>query len=498
MKYTNSFILLLLLLTLGSCHKDSIYSEMDEEVSPPILVEATYIVGEVKNTNGQAIAGAHISVYQNEKKIGELFSDQNGKYSTANLPIDPSYEVTLEFQKEAYDTKYRRIVAMPKDKVEINATMGIKQAPDGSEYKSEVLLNPSDTNYVKLWGYAKLQDGTPIKGVYCTVVWKYTIIGDKYFWFQGSARDYSDENGYFELLVPKDSTMHFRTSYTRYPKNILAQCPVQFQNLDHPSAGLPPTYGFNDLGKLYADTEVVLRNDIVFETIGTRVIGIASRCDGSPVQHGIINGYLMHMGLFPVAINFDSNYVFGPNGEFELLLETCNNDQYTNLAVNIIIEDTDAKFKGRITNTNFQAQMDVGSFTLCEDLKDYPDKFEVKLGDDPLRVYEVGGDSPSSGVNNLVIGFNKNDGTYGEDIFLLVDNIDLGVIPIKRLELWKDKKIGDKLWEVYETTFDAKPEDVVLTITKMEGKYVYGNVNGVVNTPQGPKELMIDFEIYNK
>ena len=83
-------------------------------------------------------------------------------------------------------------------------------------------------------------------------------------------------------------------------------------------------------------------------------------------------------------------------------------------------------------------------------------------------------------------------------MFLNTEQVKLGEVPVLWFKYWKGKKESDNFVHVYETTFDAKPEEVTMTITKIEDNYVYGNVIGEVGTPQGRKPVNATFRVYNK
>lgn len=488
----------ILLILNTSCLKDEIYSESVIENSPPIKKNPIEVSGIVKNQDGKTVSSASVKFFQNGKLVGETLTDINGAYNADKIPLNPDLEITIEYKKQDFDFKYRRINPDVNKALSLNVILGKYESNNEIQISSKELLNPTDTNLIRIFGHVKLMNGTPIKGVKCLAVWAYTKYSSNIWAIDESSTDFSDESGYFEILVPKNKTLHLSMKYLRYPKNIFAQCPVQFQILNNPSNDLPSGSSFNNIGELSSDHQVITRNDVEFETIFTTLRGRALRCDGSPVRKGILMGGITIFNTFPVAFNVDSNYVFGPNGEFEIYIETCENDQYQDIGSVIQIQDTEATLRGSQNINSISNETNIGEILLCEDLKDYYDKLELKLGSSDLKQYLNGGDNPSSGKFNIRSSFNVHDGTLGEDIFLIFENYSIGIVPITRLEMWKSRKKTNDIWEVYETTFEATPNDVVLTITKIEPPYVYGNVSGTVVTPQGVKSIHIDFEIYDK
>lgn len=77
-------------------------------------------------------------------------------------------------------------------------------------------------------------------------------------------------------------------------------------------------------------------------------------------------------------------------------------------------------------------------------------------------------------------------------------NFNLGIQKINGLQMEKGRKTGKNIVEIYETTFKANPDDLVLNITKIEDPHVSGTINGTVVTSSGPKSIDISFRIYNK
>jgi len=251
---------------------------------------------------------------------------------------------------------------------------------------------------------------------------------------------------------------------------------------------------YQKLGMFDEDSEVALRDDVEFETIRTHVTGNAYRCDGTPVSNGTLAVGITISKWFAIASKKFENYSFGPNGEFSVDLETCPRDNAT-YGIIVNIKDTDVNFFN-IEEFDFEEYADVGQIDLCFDDNDYPDEFEMTI-ESVTRQYPSGGDSPLSGKNNLHTGFYYVDGDYHESVFLAANDIHLGEVPIIRFEMRKGKKEGNVV-HGYETTFQAKPEDVTLTITQIEGDYIYGNLSGNVDTPRGREPVNVTFKIYDK
>ena len=501
--YKNYSILqyLLILTIFFGCTKDKIVTEVDDKNEPPTEVGIVKISGTIKNTNGIIVPNVKISVHQNGKKIGEILSDFRGNYSTESLPINPNLDVTLEYQKQGSNVIYKRFDGDNKLIKIYNPLLGSEKSDSSLTNANYALVNPSDTNLVKIWGYTKLANGTPVRGVECTAAWELKNYSNRLLWPKAASFMSSDEQGYFELLVPKNKKIYFKTFYLKYPDSWNGQCAIEFQHI------LPNVYdqwSFNDLGEFQNDTQINLRTDINIDLITLTVRGKALRCDGSPVQNGQLNGFIMipfgPPGYFiPVNNIIDSNYTFGPNGEFEFYIEACR-EQGKVYGLAAIVKENN--FEGRVSVDNLNNPDNIGVANLCDDYNDYPDDFTLKLGDEPVKNYLLGGDYPvdqtANPKQNLVTSFAIVNGDYYEYVYFSVMNFSLGIQKINGLQMEKGRKTGKNIVEIYETTFKANPNDLVLNITKIEDPYVSGTINGSVVTPSGSKSIDISFRIYNK
>lgn len=492
------FILFLMSILHLGCHKDLIITDISDVTDSPAEIGSVNIEGVIKDYNGVNLPNTTVSVFQNNLKAGMILSDNVGRYSTSTIPLDPDLPLTIEFQKNNLNIKYRRILPGSDEIITINPVMGKSTQPD-IQIDNFVFQNPSDSNLVKIYGFTKLADGTPVKGVKCSAVWDFTTFGNGLMIHQNS-RDYTDENGYFELLVPKNTEIFFNVTYIRYYEDPLGQCHIEFQNL---TPNTLEKWNFNHLGIIQADKQILLREDISLDLIMVTVKGKALFCNGNPVQTGILRGYLGPiMGNEPEMVVFgtnrfiDSSYVFGPNGEFEFYIEGCRKE---NKEYGIIVNIESENFEVIYEEFNLENADNLPPINLCIDNRDFPDVFDLQLGSDPVKKFINGGDRPTSGEGHIISHFEIQNGNLKEIITFEVENIHLGKQPIKLLKLQKSiLDPGYSYWRVYETTFDSAPDDVELNITKIEDQYVYGTISGNVDTVSGNKSINITFEIYNK
>ena len=439
MKLQNRYWILtysLLTMLLG-CNKDKIITDIDEQIDPPKEVGLINIKGVIKSIDGVLLPDVVVSVHQNGKKVGSLHSDQSGNYSTKLMPIDPLIPVTLEYEKLGLNVSYKRFDADNSQTKIYNPLLGRNSNDSSVTYENLILASPSDSNLVKIWGYTKLANGTPVRGVKCDAAWEYRELTQNFVLIKYGVSAYSDDNGYFELLVPKNKTIFLNTFYLKYPDSWFGQCRIEFQNIiENPLK----RWGYNEIGQFNADTEILLRNDINIDIIRLNVKGYALRCDGSPVKSGYFQGNISYyFGILQLPLNsfIDSNYVFGPSGEFQFYIEACKTPGY-NYGIGVTIREGD--FEGQINVSNIDNPENLGDIKLCIDLNDYPDEFSLKLGNDPLKNYLQGADNPYTGKENIHSSFRIDNGNLSESVYLNIENIKIGVQPISFLEMWLSKK----------------------------------------------------------
>lgn len=493
MKYL--YVLFSIVFLLTSCNKDSVLINKKIEISPPQEIDGALIQGTIKTITGEKLEGVSIEIYQRDKKIGRVYSDNEGKYSTRDVGIRLDMPVTLKYNKNDYEKKYRRFDFEQNSIQNSNLIMGIESDSSGVNSDDFELINPSDTNLVKLFGYAKLADGTPVSGVRCKMVWKYYISTSHNLWIKEYIIDYTDEDGYFEILVPKRKDIYIKAIKNRYPEQKFSFCQVYFSDMN-PTGELSDWHYMN-LGVFTKDSNIDLKDDNVFEVLRTNITGKALRCDGTPVVNGTFRTTILLDKVFPFYSDYIKDYPFGSNGEFSIDIETCpytgsNNFKYF---VRTFIEDTVINFSGE-KYVELADDTDIGQVDLCFDDNDYPDDFEVTI-ESVTRNYPKGGDVGRSGIDKLMTWFDYYEGDYSESIYLATDVLKIGEVPILDFRMRKGRKDGNII-SIYETTFDAKPEDVTMTITKIEGHYVYGSIVGEVDTPRGRKPVSCTFKIYNK
>ncbi len=488
------FFLFGMVILMISCDKENITFEDSTFVSDPEEIKWPFVYGQIFSENGETMSNVQVEVFQNDTLVGTVFSDTQGKYSTHLIKTDPDYSVTIKYHKQDYANKYRRFEFETSHYS--NKDIVIGKETSSVEITKEIyeLTNPADTNLIKIYGYARLSDGTPVSGVSCEAVWQYLKLTNVLL-IQKYTRDFSDADGYFELLVPKNRIIHFQAYINRYPQQILAPCFEWFTDVN--GVGAISQWHYMELGKFESNYNAKLREDIEFLTLSGNVKGKVVSCDGNPISIGKLRISINYKNFYFWNVLQQDQFTFSPNGEFNVHFETCpvENTSPGDYSIRVFVDDPMSKYSGE-KELEFSEVTDLGMINLCIDNNEYPGEFDMIIGSDK-RYFSRAFDNPTKGKDKLDIYFNYEDGNVIEYIILATDQVNTGVVPVLHFKYWKGLDNGSYI-EIVEKTFEAKPEDVIMTITKIENDYVFGQVTGEVDTPQGRKSVSGTFRVFNK
>ncbi len=500
------FVFFIALMLFSSCQEDIIESQVNEEISDPIVVDNTSLSGRVLDTNGDVIADAAVELYQDGESIGQVFSDSQGEYNTSSITVDPFKSVVVKYQKEEYLEKYRSLTIEPEQSIKKDVILGTESLADGVDAEESALSNALDTNLIKIYGYARFANGDPAVGAECRAIWDFESPIPNFVFITRLARDYTDQDGYFELYVPKDSVLYFR-SKTALNDNTFNACEFYF-NPDNPVADniLGEVWNHVDLGIITEDTMLELDDTNVINSIMTTVSGVAKYCDGSPVTQANIGGAILALSIIPVEGLSIKDYQFGADGSFQFdIIGECIDNRYmdlNSLDVIVAITDTVIGFTGDAT-IPFDEIANVGEVLLCTDQNDYDDEFELDF-DGNVIDFEQGWDYSNSGVGNLRTEFSDTENDIKTIVKFTIEDVKLGENPVSYIQMRKGQVDGNTT-RIIETTFEEEPASgLVANVTSIEplagraGSWVTGELNGQVLTSRGMKNLSATFRIFDK
>lgn len=187
-----------------SCREETyIDQEPDVIIEGPSEIDYPVIIGKVKNKL-DVLDQATIKVYQSETFLGEVKTNSDGEYSTAEIELDLDGFVTLEIFKEEHNVAYRRKQIDPNTVVVSRVDVGLILVEDTNGGGPE-LANPGSSNYFSLSGNVKDLNGNP-NTAFIGLQYEYPAPGSTNLalW---SWSAYPDVNGYFEFLLPKNVDM---------------------------------------------------------------------------------------------------------------------------------------------------------------------------------------------------------------------------------------------------------------------------------------------------
>lgn len=489
------FYLALWALMWTACGDDAITTTTSSHIDPPEEV-GLVMKGTVERIDGSPNAGVTVNFHQAGKLLGTTQTDEKGNYSSLGVEIDSLQPVTVEYAKTDISPNYRR----PSNASQAMHIVYDRDFADSSSYQIYSLENPSDSNWVKLYGTVVGADGLPIKGARAKVFWEYFGSGFA-VWIVAFSETYTDMNGYFELLVPKGVELYSKVEhFIASPIGDNGYVMNCIRNFNEGGEIFQYLSDYEVLNPIQEDTELQTRNDLHLNKGFFTFSGIAQHCDGTPVDVA----QLAVSKEFSFYSRFqDDEYHFGPNGEFEVEVPICGLDDDFNraeyAALSISTEDYRFSSGGPI---QAEGMYDFGVVQLCLDNRDYADSISVKFRSSEFEVFASGGDNQRSGAENIHSGFSIYDSdTHHRSLYLGIKDIQLGENPVAWIRYWKsENEDGDIVWETYEKPFDVdNPPNLVANITSIDGNYVHGSVTGTVMTDAGQEEaLEINFSIYNK
>ena len=496
---TKYILILFATLFLASCGEDIIeQSETTEVIKTDV---DSYVTGKVTDVNGNPIADVQIQLIQNREIIGEITSDSDGSYSTLGEIVDLSEDLILAYTKESYSQKFRTYDDLSSnDVIEKDVTMGqFDSSSTDSLYN--LLFGPLDSTFVKIYGYAKYADGSPAEGVSSRAVWDFTDFGGLTL-IRQFGDDYSDSDGYWEIYVAKDKEVFLQSLLTIGEDGLIFGVCQFNMNPDFPPTSNALGDRFVDLGSLSEDTEIFLSEEHQVSYISSTISGIALDCNGSPITAGNVAALFafgtVENPAIPVAVTSLDDYTFGPNGEFEITLTTCEKDFGFGLIAEVIITDTISNFSGRKAAL-LEENIDMGSVQLCENLNDFPDEMTLNFDSETIA-FDSGDDNISSGQGTFWTGFSFVENDILTSFFLGMEDFSLGNNDVAWLRMWKSEQENNEgPWTVFDKPFDEEPpQNVIATITDITDNWVTGSLSGTVETDTGPKPISANFRIYDK
>jgi len=470
----NKYIYLLaFLLLLSACRKEEvILDDPSITIDPPTEIDGVFMSGQITDNTGAQVEGAVVKLYQNGELAGETITDENGLYSSMDIPLLNDSQITVAIEEEEYVAKYKRTEVTTESKQTIDLRILKK---DGSlPGQDEVLENPGDPSLIKLYGTFTNADGTPLVDAYTILAWEFEKPSDDRLTFEG-VTDLTDENGYVELLVPEGEEVYF-LSLPNFENNQDCIDYISQEEEDILDFGLY----WDNLGVITEEQELIEQDGINLNLNNYLYYGEFKNCDGSPVESGEGVLTLSYFDGDTIRRTYRTNE-FGPNGEYSFDIDICGYDGDVDIKLKLTNQDTFG-FNVALENTPLGG-IHFAPFSACDDLRIVllPCELNLNIGTDYSFTFDF--ERPPN-VNPQFALATTHDEVMGFIIFEM-DDIVVGENLISKLQVgW----FGSDPYK-----FDAFGT-LSADITQFSDGKIIGTIIGNVETAElGTQEVTGDF-----
>jgi len=188
---------------ITACRKEEITEIDTTTVSDPTKIDGLLFKG-VLTDGTKALSEVSVDVYQNEKLVGTVKSNEKGKFVTHPLKLDKDGEVTFYAQKAKYVSYARRLKGQQGKINELSMRMvSVTEAL----IVPEALENPGSASLISISGQVFKTNGAP--EVDAGVLLMYDIVEIPNEISGKGSFVFTDQNGYYETLLPKNQVFHY-------------------------------------------------------------------------------------------------------------------------------------------------------------------------------------------------------------------------------------------------------------------------------------------------
>jgi hypothetical protein len=286
---TKYLYIFLMLLTLWSCRKEDISDIYEEEKDDPVLVDTPAAIGVIYR-EGKGIADVTIDIYQNNVKVGTVKSDINGKFTTLDIDLLKTENITLYCRKIGFVSVAKRMSGTGNVDLKIEMV-----AATDSPISPAELLNPGDESLVIISGYVKDGNGKAQQAqgfsaynVVETSPGQYTYDGAVFV---------TDDKGYYEFLAPKNTQLYLQIKQTGCQPMFLTK--AQFKLFSVEPAEI--------IGPFASDTKLTdINNGLTYKIVekSFKLVLTPQQClSGDIIQFGKV---IWRINIFNQSWNFSS------------------------------------------------------------------------------------------------------------------------------------------------------------------------------------------------
>jgi hypothetical protein len=450
----NFFIFaILVFISLSSCRKESLIPIDETETEDPKEIEGAFFKGIVKDANG-VVAGTKVEVYQHEKLVGSATTDGTGAFNTLNIPLDKDAHVTFAVKQNNEITAKRVHENFGKSDI---GTITLTENEMFSA-KQEYLQNPGSNDLIVVSGYITDPMGNPANA---DVILLYDIVEVAPFTYESQGDGVTtDENGYYELLMPKDQEFYYIAIQELCQPRLLSKNEVTLFD------GFPAEL----IGPFTEDVQLPLINKASPVTdeaaemeVGFLAIGL--QCNGSVVTNGKMAGTIT---------KGNQTFSFDAAGVANFFWWTRNycikkvNQNQPWIVTFTITDFGNNKVSDVLTYEITSANQDLGSITVCaRDLTEKP-YVQWAVG---LKSYYYEITDGFIDANGTLISTQNPTANTGFLKFT-IPNYTSGGDKIKNFTFQ-----GGQVGETY--SFNQSATDVLtVTYTQQDAKIIKGNFSG--------------------
>ncbi|HMR88877.1 MAG TPA: hypothetical protein PKD51_12025 [Saprospiraceae bacterium] len=272
----------LFILMMTSCRKESLTLIDETETENPKPIDGAFFKGVVTSKTG-VVSDAVVEIYQHEKLIDVVNTDANGAFNTLGIDLDTMSHITFAVKHTDFNIRAKRVSGNSKKQ-----DLGKISLSKDQIYPTEqtYLNNPGSDELIVVSGYVNNTSGMPALAD-VLIIYDITEVAPFTYEVEGDGVS-TDENGYYELLLPKNQEFFYYVQQSLCTPRILTTDQERIFGGAFPVEKIGPFQSNVTLPTLNnAQTNVI---GIEEQEVGFTAFGL--QCDGNIVKNGKLEGRL--------------------------------------------------------------------------------------------------------------------------------------------------------------------------------------------------------------
>ncbi len=448
----------LFILMMTSCRKESLTLIDEEETENPQPIDGAFFKGVVTSQTG-VVSDAVVEIYQHEKLIDIVNTDANGAFNTLGIDLDTMSHITFAVKHSDFNIRAKRVSGNSKKQ-----DLGKLGLSKDQIYPTEqtYLNNPGSDELVVVSGYVNNTSGLP---ALADVLIIYDITEVAPFTYEAEGDGVStDENGYYEFLLPKNQEFFYYVQQSLCTPKILTTDQERIFGGAFPVELIGP-FDTNTELPLLSNARVDV-NGVDEQSVSFFVGGL--QCDGNIVTNGSLQGTVSKGSqVFPIKLAAINIGLFVYSKDFCVKQENLSAPWKVSFTV---IDYANIKVSETFNFDLVEGDQDLGFVSVCQEsfsdkafvhwtLGNYPYYFEINQGsiDNNGTLVSSSTTSPNNGNikfnipsytsgNNKMTNFTFNGGLVGESFSFIQkpnDNITITYLPSSDPKIVRGRFEGD-------------------------------------------------------